>query len=352
MKITIRKIAELAGVSRSAVDKVIHNRPGVRPEIRKKVEQIIAETGYVPIHQQREVETALMPKTVAILMPGRNNTYFRALKQGIDDMTVKLPGLILEYYFCESTDIDGVLAALEFLEHRTVDLFVIRGMRSAVISDKLKQLGKPVIFIDSVVPDADMVCFIGEDCYQSGRLAASLLGKTVPKDGEIAVISGSPKVPGHKLRLEGFIDSIRVHRPDIRIVDQIYSQDQSLIAYERTCSLLDAYPRLCGICNLAGHAGEIGQAIIDRNRQGSVKLICYNITEDIAALLHRGVVEFSISIGPYRQGQLVAQVVYQYLLQGTAPAKPFIRTPISVILDENIELFLEDEVGPEKKLEK
>ena len=45
MKVTINKIAELAGVSRGVVDKVIHGRPGVRPQVRERVMQVIRQTG-------------------------------------------------------------------------------------------------------------------------------------------------------------------------------------------------------------------------------------------------------------------------------------------------------------------
>ena len=37
----IQKIAELAGVSKTTVSRVINNRPDVNPETRKKVEEII-----------------------------------------------------------------------------------------------------------------------------------------------------------------------------------------------------------------------------------------------------------------------------------------------------------------------
>ena len=36
MKITTQAIADLAGVSRATVDKVIHNRPGVSDAVREK----------------------------------------------------------------------------------------------------------------------------------------------------------------------------------------------------------------------------------------------------------------------------------------------------------------------------
>ena len=45
---TLREIAKLAGVSRSTVSRVINNQPGVRPQTRERVLQIIKEYGYEP----------------------------------------------------------------------------------------------------------------------------------------------------------------------------------------------------------------------------------------------------------------------------------------------------------------
>ena len=49
--VTIKRIAELANVSRGTVDKVLNNRPGVKKETRERVEQIIKaleKEGYKP----------------------------------------------------------------------------------------------------------------------------------------------------------------------------------------------------------------------------------------------------------------------------------------------------------------
>lgn len=48
MKITIKKIAEIAGVHPATVDKVLHNRPGVSNEVRERVQKLIDELGYKP----------------------------------------------------------------------------------------------------------------------------------------------------------------------------------------------------------------------------------------------------------------------------------------------------------------
>ncbi|WP_154218977.1 LacI family DNA-binding transcriptional regulator, partial [Vibrio parahaemolyticus] len=46
-KLTILDIAKLAGVGKSTVSRVLTNDPKVKPQTRKKVEQIIRESGYV-----------------------------------------------------------------------------------------------------------------------------------------------------------------------------------------------------------------------------------------------------------------------------------------------------------------
>jgi len=46
--LTLEKIARLSGVSRSTVSRVINNHPNVSDQVRQRVRQVIAETGYRP----------------------------------------------------------------------------------------------------------------------------------------------------------------------------------------------------------------------------------------------------------------------------------------------------------------
>ena len=48
MKVTMKEIAERAGVHPSTVDKVVHHRVGVSDEVRARVQAIINELGYTP----------------------------------------------------------------------------------------------------------------------------------------------------------------------------------------------------------------------------------------------------------------------------------------------------------------
>ena len=43
MAVTIKQIAEAAGVSRGTVDRALNNRSGINPEVAKRVREIAAE---------------------------------------------------------------------------------------------------------------------------------------------------------------------------------------------------------------------------------------------------------------------------------------------------------------------
>lgn len=55
MKHTLETIAKLAGVSRGTVSRVVNQSPGVKPQVRQRVQQIIDENGYVPHPQARSL---------------------------------------------------------------------------------------------------------------------------------------------------------------------------------------------------------------------------------------------------------------------------------------------------------
>ena len=74
MSLTLEKVGQLAGVSRSTVSRVINGHPSVSREVRERVWNVIRETGYQPHAAARSLVTrrtqiigVIIPESVARL---------------------------------------------------------------------------------------------------------------------------------------------------------------------------------------------------------------------------------------------------------------------------------------------
>jgi len=86
-KLTLEEIAQLSGVSRSTVSRVINDQPNVKAEVRERVLKVVAETGYHPDPAARSlagrrtgVIGLVIPRAVTMLF---NDPYIPRLLQGI-----------------------------------------------------------------------------------------------------------------------------------------------------------------------------------------------------------------------------------------------------------------------------
>lgn len=86
-KLTLEKIAELSGVSRSTVSRVVNNQASVKPEVRQRVLEVIEATGYRPDPAARSLAGRrsgiiglVIPRTVQFLF---TDPYYPRLMQGI-----------------------------------------------------------------------------------------------------------------------------------------------------------------------------------------------------------------------------------------------------------------------------
>lgn len=85
--LTLEKIAELAGVSRSTVSRVVNNHPNVRDDVRSRVQRIIQETGYMPNIAARALRSK-QSNIIGLVIPESAHTlftdpYFPHLTQGV-----------------------------------------------------------------------------------------------------------------------------------------------------------------------------------------------------------------------------------------------------------------------------
>ena len=69
MGITLQQIADLAGTTKSTVDKVIHNRPGVSEKKRQEIKKLLEEYGYEANPLAKALNYQKRKMKIAVVLP-------------------------------------------------------------------------------------------------------------------------------------------------------------------------------------------------------------------------------------------------------------------------------------------
>lgn len=171
--ITMRDVAERAGVSVTSVSHVINQTRVVSDEVRERVQTAMNELGYQPnalARSLRRKETY----TIGVIMTNSADPFFAEITRGVEDTCFEQGYNII---LCNSdSDLDKELFYTNILTKKRVDgiLFLAAGGKSTAHIRTMQERGTPLVVIDRVIPDlaVDSVLI---DNARGGWLAAQHL---------------------------------------------------------------------------------------------------------------------------------------------------------------------------------
>ncbi|WP_298031996.1 LacI family DNA-binding transcriptional regulator [uncultured Dysosmobacter sp.] len=343
-RVTIQMVADLAGVSRGTVDRVLNNRSYVRSDVRERVLAALAETGYVSprdAHLQT-LGTALQPLKLGVLLPSGSGAQFQDdIEQGIRYAREELAGSSIQVSVARcKTDIpQEAISLLNSLIEEGAAGLAICAQSDRSIQRRVAELtssGIPCITFNSDLPDSGRLCFVGQDIRRTGRVAAQLMSKCVPPDALILATVGNLKFDGHRQRLSGF---------QARLAELGFAPEQLVVAetfndYGTTVSVVsDAiarYPGLRGVYMANLNVSGCAEAIRAAGRRGQIRVVCHDVNESIRQMLLNGSVDFTIPQDMVRQGELPLLLLRDLLRRGIRPDPVRARGRIDVLCAENL----------------
>jgi LacI family transcriptional regulator len=234
-RVTIREVAEHAGVSVAAVSKVMRDAYGVSADMRARVEASIAALNYRPSAAARGMRGQTY--TIGVLMVDIKNPFFPLLLDGIDDSLagtqyVPLIGIGRGQPTLETTIVHALI-------DRQVDGLILIGQRidTAVVEALAREI--PVAMIGHHEPDARSFDSANNDDERGGELVVEYLLQqgykrpamiTLGKDQGRADVSRKREVGFTRgMRAAGFEDRmIRIAEADEGI-DDVTATVRSLI---------------------------------------------------------------------------------------------------------------------------
>ncbi len=198
---TIATIAREFGVSKMTVSRVINNRPGVSQDLRTRIQQAIAEKGYLPSASARNL--ALGKKNlVGILVPDVVSEWIAPLLLGIGQQADSLGFQVM----LRSTG-HGVVPSNDSKENLAetslTDGLIIASWRlPAPVVERLAQRGVPVVVVDGYFR-SDKVPWVSST-YRSG--ANEVIGYlTALGHRKIAFLGGGADPYVSRQQLEGYL---------------------------------------------------------------------------------------------------------------------------------------------------
>ena len=334
MAVTAQQIADLAGVSRGTVDRALHNRGRVNPEVAAKIHKIAAELGYKPnLIGQALVKSGRNFKLGAILQSTETPT-MQIVRAGVQRAAEELAASGVELIMRENRGLDTelVLEHIEELVQQGVQGLAIAPNNSPEIRqciDELFEQGIPVITLNSDAPGSKRLAFIGMDNYRAGQTAAGLLRFMLPEGGKVLPLAGHLNNTAHNNRLNGFFDTIK-DESGIELLAFQPCFDRDDYAHEITQHALRANPDLTGI--YVASNGQLGacQAIEEEGRKGSVKVVAFDLNPLNMELLGSDSLSFVLDQEAFEQGYRPPFLLYEYLLHKKKPEKELLYTDIAI----------------------
>lgn len=213
-RVTIKDVAEFAGVGVGTVSRVLNNNPHVDTGTKQKVIEAIKRLGYVPNPHARRLSTG-ESNLITVITPEMKGDFYQILMSSIDEVLIKNGYSSLLYPLYNQKKFEALKKSSDIL--LSTDGIIVDGVNADKLLTEVVNPQTPVICIEQ---DSEKYDSVIVDNYYGGIIAGDYFSNF---DMEIFVVTHRK---AHELestvfdeRLEGFQESLERKG---RSIDKIY----------------------------------------------------------------------------------------------------------------------------------
>lgn len=198
MKVTISDIAKMCNVSHGTVDRVLHNRPNVYPQVRMRVLEAIRQTGYQTRKPRQTHSAALL--SVSSPQPSLWQTAVSGsepVRQG--------------HILCQHTELSRIYdvsaEAEQLLQDERFEAFLVNAPASPQLTRHLRRATDrhiPVFTCLNEQPELEQSVHIGPNPEKSAQIAAGILKKYTAPQERVLIVAQSPLLTYQRRTAEAF----------------------------------------------------------------------------------------------------------------------------------------------------
>ncbi len=206
MKVSMKDVAQRAGVSTATVSHAINKTRFVRAETKKKVLKVMKDLNYYPNFAARSLRTR-KSNIIGLLVPDISNFFFISIAKGVES-TLKKYGYNL-IFSNSNENLENEIEQIKIYNTQLVDGLIVAPVSADhTFLNELFSGYYPVVFIDRKPKGYKGDCVLGNNTKGAYDAVSMLIKKGHTK---IGIITGLPGLTTTEERLNGYKKALTDH---------------------------------------------------------------------------------------------------------------------------------------------
>lgn len=337
---TMKQIAQLAGVSRGTVDRVLNNRGIVNEKTARKVREIADSLQYTPSKAARSLAALKRNIRLTYIMPDPDsNHFFLDVEAGVRKKAEDLQeyGVEVDILHTDLVNPESQQTLLQQAVDNGSSGIIIAGCNSQPIADTLQEIisqGIPVVTANTDISNCGRIAYVGSDGFRCGETAAGMLRMLTQGKAKVGIIIGSRNILGHAERVSGFRTNISQKAPGMEIVKVVENLDDDFESYAITQALMQEHPEINALFFTGGGSFGACRAVESLKPEKLPAIVCFDCTRENRKMMERGVISALICQHPEVQGSMPLEILFNLIALGIHPESEYHYTDIEIIIPE------------------
>lgn len=345
--LTIRRIAELAGVSTGTVDRYLHNRGRISPEALSAIESVLESQSYKCNLHTSAVAFKKTKKTLWIVVgipSSQKGEYWDRIKDGFDKAFAEYADISIksQYVYFDQFNSLSCKEAFELIETLPCSAVILGTTfveETRHLCHQLDSKHIPYVFVDGHVSDTSPIACYMADQPTCGRLLARLLDEITPDRTEIAAMLpqriGNTMSNNSTIRLEAFRSYFEEQGREKVLKELYFPVDKPDSIQTAVSAFLRENPKVRGIAVMISTVYLISDALHAAGING-LKVGGYDVTDENTRCIKEGTLDFLINQHPETQSFNAVECLLHFLLYGAPDNTIKSLLPIDIVFKENL----------------
>jgi LacI family transcriptional regulator len=341
-RMTVKEIAELAGVSIGTVDRVLHGRGRVSAETKSRIQTIVERSGFTPNPVARRLKRTKEYRFMALLPTSTEDSgYWGQAAAGIAGAADEIASfgvrtIVHEFDRYDPASFHEAAEAALAGESDGILLAPVMPEEARKFVARLDAI--PYAFFDADLPGTSPLCTIGQDSfrggYLAGRLATLFAAGGAASFGPFAVLAAHAEDFHIRTRRDGFL-AYAAENGFRAIVKDDVDLEHAAAAWNTLQDLLEETPELAGVFVTSASSHRIAEAARTLREQRRFVIVGYDLVSENERLLRSGSIDAIISQRPETQARRGLLDLYRSIVVGI-PVEKRVEVPIDLYIKENL----------------